>query len=352
MGRRRTRAGQRGQATPEYVGLVLLVCVLLGALLAFGGLAGDGLRLGRLVAEKLVCAVRGTGCAGPADDLIAAYGPDVAALAREHAPEIRFEDADYVSLPVDPRSCRAAPLRRHECPGSERALLRGRAGDRARPRGRLPLRRPDRRPAPTVRARRRAISTSSTGSTTRTRRRGPGTASATTRDDWESYQVKIEPDGSALSRASSHHSYNYEAGRSPLRPRHAEDPRHLDRGRLPARRLGSRQRLRLGRRRLPRRPRGRRRPVLPLDSARPPATHPDRARGEHVRGSELRSRSGPTVAQDCLERPRVRRHLSPLATGQFPERSRWVGWCASPSPSRQPRRGRSPPALPRLGSGR
>ncbi len=210
MGRKRTRAGARGQATPEYVGVLLLVCVLLGTLLAFGGLAADGLRLGQLVAEKLVCAVRGSGCAGPAEDLIAAYGPDVAALAREHAPEVRFEDADYVSLPVDPRSCRERRCADTSAKGPSARSYEGmpatvlvhvvdcRSGDQ---------------PTPGA-----DCSGAATGnlyvqywlyypdSATRTWHRYGYHA-----DDWESYQVKIEPDGSALSRASSHHSYNYEA---------------------------------------------------------------------------------------------------------------------------------------------
>jgi hypothetical protein len=38
------------------------------------------------------------------------------------------------------------------------------------------------------------------------------------RDDWESYQVRIEPDGRRFARASSHHGYGYELGGTRLVP--------------------------------------------------------------------------------------------------------------------------------------
>ena len=31
-------------------------------------------------------------------------------------------------------------------------------------------------------------------------------------DDWESFQVRVDPEGAALARASSHHSYNGRSG--------------------------------------------------------------------------------------------------------------------------------------------
>jgi hypothetical protein len=37
-------------------------------------------------------------------------------------------------------------------------------------------------------------------------------------DDWESYQVRIEPDGARFARASSHHGYGYELGGTRLIP--------------------------------------------------------------------------------------------------------------------------------------
>ena len=37
-------------------------------------------------------------------------------------------------------------------------------------------------------------------------------------DDWEGYQVRIEPDGRSFARASSHHGYGYELGGTRLIP--------------------------------------------------------------------------------------------------------------------------------------
>lgn len=97
-----------GQATVEYVALLLLIAALLVALLAVGNLRRPGIALGEEVAERIVCAVRlSSGCDVPGSELRLAYGEEVATLLAEHVPEIRFEDGDFVSLPVDPRHCRA-----------------------------------------------------------------------------------------------------------------------------------------------------------------------------------------------------------------------------------------------------
>jgi len=50
---------ERGQAIPEYVGLVLLVAALLGGLIALTGRAPPGTALAAAVAERLLCAVGG-----------------------------------------------------------------------------------------------------------------------------------------------------------------------------------------------------------------------------------------------------------------------------------------------------
>ncbi len=203
------RSREEGQATPEYVGLVLLLAGLLAATLALSGVAGDGIRLGRLIAAKLVCAVRGHGCDAPASAVVAAYGPDLAELVRAHAPEVRFENADYVSLPVDPRRCR-----RRKCADTSARGPSGRSYEGVPATVLVHL--VDCRPGHAGGG--ADCSGAAAGnvyvqywlyypdSATRTWHRFGYHA-----DDWESYQVKIEPDGSALSRASSHHSYNYRA---------------------------------------------------------------------------------------------------------------------------------------------
>jgi hypothetical protein len=98
---------ESGQASLEWVGLVLL------ASLAFGGLVllvprTDGRSVGGFLAHRILCAVRGRCDDGDAA-LARVYGPHDAALAREWAPGLVYEPGEP-SLPVDYRSCR-----RHAC---------------------------------------------------------------------------------------------------------------------------------------------------------------------------------------------------------------------------------------------
>jgi hypothetical protein len=100
-------AGERGQASVEWIGLVLL------ASLAFGGLIAavprvDGRSFGGFLAHRIVCAVR-RGCDDGDAALARAYGPREAALARAYAPSLVYEHGEP-SLPVDYRRCR-----RHAC---------------------------------------------------------------------------------------------------------------------------------------------------------------------------------------------------------------------------------------------
>jgi hypothetical protein len=219
MGRtRRSGGAESGQATPEYVGVVLLVAALFGLLIVAGpALPGGG--LARAVASKLVCAVRGTGeCGAAAAELAAApspaeraYGPELAALLAERAPTIAFEPDDFASLPVDYRECReraCADTIRHGSidltqtglqPSAFTHVIDCRAGAPARgydcsgPRaGNVYLQYwlyyPD----------------SAT--------HGLGRVGGYHYDDWESYQVRIGADGTVLARASSHHGYNGRTG--------------------------------------------------------------------------------------------------------------------------------------------
>jgi hypothetical protein len=94
---------ERGQATVEWTGLVLLVAIVLGALVAFVP-AFDGRSLGSAVAHSIMCS------AGSCNDgnaaLVAAYGDSDAELVRRFAPNIVYEPGTH-SLPVDFRRCRA-----------------------------------------------------------------------------------------------------------------------------------------------------------------------------------------------------------------------------------------------------
>jgi hypothetical protein len=95
---------ERGQSTVEWTGLVLLVALALGALVALVP-AVDGRSFGSYLAHSVLCSVRG-GCSTGEGELARAYGGDDEALLRRFAPNIVYEPgAD--SLPVDFRRCRS-----------------------------------------------------------------------------------------------------------------------------------------------------------------------------------------------------------------------------------------------------
>src|SRR5436190_5935653 len=99
-------ADQRGQASVEFIALVLLAALAFASALAFVP-AVDGRPLGAALARALVCAVRGN-CESDAA-LRDAYGERDAALVRKLAPNIVYE-AGTLTLPVDYRQCRS-----HRC---------------------------------------------------------------------------------------------------------------------------------------------------------------------------------------------------------------------------------------------
>ena len=195
---------ERGQASLEWIGLVLLVS------LAAGGLAGvgpsvDGRSFGGFLSHRLVCAVKG-GCDDGDGALARAYGMRDAALVRRHAPNIAYEPGER-SLPVDYRRCRAR--RCADGPDDRDAdVHRTEAGERAtvfvrviRRDGRTYLQYwlyyPDSNT--TWAASDKLWERSVLGLV----RRYPGWH----RDDWEAYQVRIDRDGDVYARASSHGHY-------------------------------------------------------------------------------------------------------------------------------------------------
>jgi hypothetical protein len=201
-------ANERGQATVEWVGLVLLVGLALAAL-ASAVPVGGGRTLGEALVHALVCAVRGDcGAAAARGDaqLVAAYGARDAALVRRFAPNIAYEPGTY-TLPVDWRTCRS-----HRCSD---------APDRAG----LDVHRSARGGAPAT-AFTHVVHRGATtyiqywlyypdstttwgGAAAVWRAAGPGRYPGFHRDDWEAYDVRVDPDGRALVRASAHRGYQY-----------------------------------------------------------------------------------------------------------------------------------------------
>ena len=197
---------EAGQATVEWTGVVLLVSLALGGVLAFGPRV-DGRSFGAWLAHEIVCAAAG-GCADGDDALAAAYGVEDAALVRRYAPTIAYERGTF-TLPVDWRECRHhrcsdAPYRR----GTDTALTRrGRAATAF------------------TRVQRRAgethiqywlyypdSTTTWAGSAGALRRLTGRPPPGYHPDDWEAYAVRIDARGNVRVRSTSHGHWRYHKG--------------------------------------------------------------------------------------------------------------------------------------------
>jgi hypothetical protein len=200
---------QRGQATVEFVALLLLCCLTFGALLALRG-SFDGKPFGGFLARHLACAISSR-CDRDEQRLGDAYGERDAATVRALAPNLVYEGGER-QLPVDWRDCRkpgcaAAPddpsLDAHRGRGGERATAFTRL---IRLGGRLYVQYwlyyPD---SNTTLAGSDAIWQQSWW-LPRIRELLGGTPDypGFHRDDWEGVFVRIDPDGSTWVRASSH----------------------------------------------------------------------------------------------------------------------------------------------------
>jgi hypothetical protein len=210
--RGRARASELGQASIEWVGLVLVCAFALGTVAAFVP-SVDGRSFGGFLAHRIVCTVRG-GCDDGDPALADAYGGPGAALVRAQAPSLVYERGER-QLPVDWRGCR-----RPECADApDEAGLdvhRSDAGERATVFTRLQRRRgrtyiqywlyyPDSNT--TFAGADRAWEASWLLPRVRELVSGSGDWPGYHRDDWESVQVRLDPDGSAWVRASSHGHY-------------------------------------------------------------------------------------------------------------------------------------------------
>jgi hypothetical protein len=217
------REGELGQASVEWVALVMLVALSLATMLWTSGPLRGGPALPGALLERLVCAVRLSEDCRDEPKLAEAYGTDTARLLRAHAPALLCERG-MTALPVDYRRCR-----RDACAAGAAE------GHVSRSAAELPV------TAFThaVDCRRGAAAGSAAaGADCSGERAGnlylqfwfyyPGSATAEGSsplkgairkassalgrpsyhpDDWESYQVRIAPDGSRAARASSHHGY-------------------------------------------------------------------------------------------------------------------------------------------------
>jgi hypothetical protein len=214
----------RGQATAEYVGVVLLVAVLVGALAVAVGPSLPGGGLARAVAERLLCAVGSSPVCdrGPAERptaLEAAYGSEVAALLARNAPDLYFEGDDFASLPVDFRDCRSRSCADTIRRGAVRATQTGlpptaftHVVDCRRRSGGLAAARSGDDEADCSGPRAGKVYLQYWLYYPDSLTHGLGRVGGYHLDDWESFQTRIDSGGSSVSRASSHHGYNGRAG--------------------------------------------------------------------------------------------------------------------------------------------
>ena len=208
-------SSEAGQSTVEWTGIVLLVSLLLVGLLAAVGARIPAAGLARTIAVRLLCAARLDDSCTVEPELVAAYGSELAGLVADRAPTVVYE-AGMTALPVDFRSCRGAA-----CGNGRRA-------------GEVSLSNTGEPVAAFVhvvdcRTGEARLASVSRGLDCTGERVGrlylqfwlyyedstslralPGKIGFH-QDDWESYQLRLGPDG-AESRASSHHGYNYDGG--------------------------------------------------------------------------------------------------------------------------------------------
>jgi hypothetical protein len=218
---------RRGQATVEWLGLIALVALALAALASVAGARIPGLLLAKAIAQRIVCAVRLSEDCRSSPALEAANGAELAALLQAHAPTLLYEQGMTV-LPVDYRRCRddgcasgpeAGAVARSssgqpavafthaiDCRAEAAAATEAAGGDcSAGPAGNLYLQYwlyyPGSATAEGSTFLKRPIRTVSS-------KLGHPTYHP---DDWESYQVRIGPEG-RFARASSHRGYSYVIG--------------------------------------------------------------------------------------------------------------------------------------------
>lgn len=202
-----------GQASPEWIGLALALAAALATLFVVAAPSAPG--LAHSVYRSLLCAVSLAGSCPERPSLAATYGEEVSRKLESLAPELRLEDGP-LGMPVDFRTCRSPAcaegvgLRRSGSLAGEPATLFTRVIDC------------------------RAAGADSGGVAC-----GGGASgnlylqywayfpeSSTFRGvpflaarghhphDWETTQVRVEPDGTVSQRTSSHAGYVY--GRSVL----------------------------------------------------------------------------------------------------------------------------------------
>lgn len=102
---RRLSIESRGQSTVEWIGLVLLVAATMAGLTVTGART-PALGLVHSVSKQMLCAVSLSGFCDREPSLGSTYGSSAARLVRANAPDLYF-GRDLLGLPVDYRTCRS-----------------------------------------------------------------------------------------------------------------------------------------------------------------------------------------------------------------------------------------------------
>ena len=213
-------SAERGQATVEWVGLLFLALLVVAAVLVTVGWNTVRASLRNAVLQNLICAVRLTEDCREEPQLRDDYGHELAALVRAHAPALLYEDG-MTAMPVDYRRCRIDQCAAGEGEGT---VLRTERGERAVAFTHVVDCRESATGSPAADCSGERSGNlylqywfyypgSATGEGSTPLKGAIRTASSAVgkpshhRDDWESFQVRIEPGGRRYSRASSHHGY-------------------------------------------------------------------------------------------------------------------------------------------------
>jgi hypothetical protein len=96
---------QAGQSTVEWIGLLVVITALILGVTAGARSWLPGVTLAESIALRILCAAGMSSTCAQSGDLVAAYGPELAAEVEKNAPQIVYE-AGMGALPVDFRSCR------------------------------------------------------------------------------------------------------------------------------------------------------------------------------------------------------------------------------------------------------
>lgn len=185
----------RGQSTVEWVGLITLIAGLM-AMLTAAGIRVPAAGLAHSVSTKVLCAAAlSKSCAGEGS-LDSVYGSDLANLVRSGTPSLMY-GPDMLGLPVDYRTCRSPWCA--DGPGQGEVsestagepvtlftrVVEGEDGSKYIQYWAYYPESASLRGAPVLEA------------------------EGYHRNDWESMQIRVDPEGNVTERASSHTGYNH-----------------------------------------------------------------------------------------------------------------------------------------------